>query len=177
VETYLGEDRNAHQEAEALIWLTENIIGGGPKREAGRWLNSLISALRFEREYRDTSGPAASARLVDLAKLQRAVSRCGLVEEDYHPIQVKLGEIGGLIETDARLVAITVRANAPALSRLTALLRLASGEAAPLGPVADRARAEAMKLARADATRAELANAPERLDAIRDLLQHAALAA
>ena len=177
VEGYIGEGRAAENEAEALIWLTENIIGSANKREAGRWLNTLVWSLRFEREYRDTSGPAASARLAELAKLQRAVSRCGLVEEDYKPIQARLGELGGMIEADCKIISHTLRAEAPALSRLTVLLRLASGEAAPLGPVADRARAEALKLARHDSTRAELINAPERVDAIRDLIQHAALAA
>ncbi|MDB5462665.1 MAG: hypothetical protein JWP23_1054 [Phenylobacterium sp.] len=175
VETYLGEGRTAHEEAGALIWLTENIIGAGAKREAGRWLQSLIFSLRFERENRETPSPAQ--RLAELAKLQRGVSRCGLIEETYKPIQAKLGELGGLVEADARLVALTLKAEAPALSRLTVLLRLASGEAGPLGPAADRARAEALKLARQDDTRAELSEAPDRVDAIRDLLKHASLAA
>ena len=177
VEAYIGEGRPAQNEAEALVWLTENIIGGANKREAGRWLNTLVWSLRFEREYRDTSGPVAQARLLELARLQRAVARCGLVEEDYRPIQAKLGELGGMIEADCKIIAQALRADAPALTRLTLLLKLACGESGPLGPVADKARSEAMKLARHDATRAELANAPDRLDAIRDLLQHAQLAA
>jgi hypothetical protein len=175
VEVYLGEDATVQEEAEALIWLTENIIGGGNKREAGRWLTSLIFSLRFEKESRETHH--AAPRLVELAKLQRAVARCGLIEEAYKPLQAKLGELGGLIEADARLIDTTLRATAPALSRLTALLKLACGESGPLGPAADRARAEAMKLARNDETRTELSGAPDRVGAIRDLLKHAALAA
>ncbi|HEX3889111.1 MAG TPA: hypothetical protein VHW05_16605 [Phenylobacterium sp.] len=175
VEVYLGEGNTVAEEAEALVWLTENIIGASNKREAGRWLNSLIFSLRFERENRETHHPAP--RLVELAKLQRAVARCGLIEEAFKPMQEKLGEIGGLLEADAKLVASTVKASAPALNRLTALLKLACGESGPLGPVADRARAEALKLARQDDTRAELTSAPDQVDAIRDLLKHAALAA
>ncbi|MFI4965185.1 MAG: hypothetical protein ACHP9T_07430 [Caulobacterales bacterium] len=175
VEVYLGEDASVQEEAEALIWLTENVIGGGAKREAGRWLASLILSLRFETESRETNHPAA--RLAELAKLQRAVARCGLIAEAYAPLQAKLGEIGGVIEADAKLIAMTLRATVPALSRLTALLKLACGEAGPLGPVADRARAEALKLARNDETRAELTVAPDQMGAIRDLLKHAALAA
>jgi hypothetical protein len=175
VEVYLGEDRAAYDEAQALVWLTENIIGGGNKREAGRWLNTVISSLRFEREYRESPEPIAT-RLAGLSRLQRAVSRCGLVEEDFAPIQAKLGELGGLIEADSRLIAATVAANAPALSRLTVLLKMACGETAPLGPAADRARTEALKLARSDSTRAELVNAPDQVDTIRELLQHATTA-
>ena len=176
VDVYLGENRAAYDEAIALVWLTENIIGGGNKREAGRWLDGLVCGLKFEREYRQSPQPIAT-RLAALSRLQRAVSRCGLVEEDFGPIQGKLGELGGLIEADSRLIAQTLGSDAPAVHRLTQLLKMACGETAPLGPAADRARTEALKLARHDATRAELVSAPEQVDAIRDLLQHAALAA
>jgi hypothetical protein len=175
VESYLGEDATVIEEAEALVWLIENIIGGGNKREAGRWLSSLIFSLRFEREA--SLGHFAAERLTELAKLQRGVARCGLVEEVYRPIQVKLGEVGGAVEAEARLIAATARASKPALERLTTLLKLACGETAPLGACADRARVEALKLARADDTRTELSGAPGQVDAIRDLLKHAALAA
>jgi hypothetical protein len=176
VEAYVGEGHTVHEEAQALVWLTENVIGAGPKREAGRWLHTLVAGLKFERDYREPGTPAA-VRLTELTRLQRAVSRIGLIEEDYRPIQAKLGELGGWIETDARLITQTLKAEAPALSRLTSLLKLASGETAPLGPAADRARTEALKLARHETTRTELASAPERVDAIRDLIQHASLAA
>jgi hypothetical protein len=176
VETYLGEGRSAHAEAEALIWLTENVIGAGNKREAGRWLNSLVHSLRFETEYRDDEAPPA-LKLAQLARLQKSVGRSGLVEETYGPIQLKLGEIGGLVEHDNRLVLMMANAEAPALQRLTVLLKLACGETGPLGPAADKARAAALKLARHDETRAELTEAPDRVDAIRDLIKHASLAA
>jgi hypothetical protein len=172
VEVYLGKDRAAYDEAHAMVWLIENIIGAGNKREAGRWLNTLIQSLRFEREYRQSPQPIAT-RLTALGRLQKAVSRCGLVAEDFGPIQAKLGQLGGLIEADSRLVAATLAADAPAVSRLTILLKMACGETAPFGPAADRARVEALKLARSSATRAELVSAPDQVDAIRDLLQHA----
>jgi len=61
--------------------------------------------------------------------------------------------------------------------RLTLLLKLACGESAPLGPAADRAKAEAMKLVRHEDTRAELSGAPDQVEAVRDLIQQAGLAA
>jgi hypothetical protein len=57
------------------------------------------------------------------------------------------------------------------------LLRYAAGEAAPHGPVADRAKAEAIRLMRSPETRMELAKAPEALDRVRGLMQTAGLAA
>jgi hypothetical protein len=164
------------EEAQALVWLTENVIGAANKRQAGRWLNAVICALRFEKEFRNTEDTAA-VRLSMLAGLQRAAARCGLVPEDFIPIQTKLGELGGHIEADARLTAQLAKANAPAIHRLTLLLRLASGESAPLGPAADRARAEALRLVRQDDTRAELSKAPEQMSAVRELIQQAGLAA
>ncbi|MDB5417260.1 MAG: hypothetical protein JWP50_679 [Phenylobacterium sp.] len=176
VESYLGAGKSSKEEAEALIWLTENIIGAANKRQAGRWLKAVISSLRFEKEFRNAADSAAG-RLATLADLQRAAARCGLVEEDFEPIQVKLGDLGGFIEADARLTAQLAKANASAVHRLTLLLRLASGESAPLGPAADRAKAEAMKLVRHADTRAELSQAPDQVEAVRDLIQQAGLAA
>jgi hypothetical protein len=63
------------------------------------------------------------------------------------------------------------------LHRLSLLLKLAAGEAAPLGPAADRARAAAMKLLRSDAARTELAATPGKLAEARGMIQAAGLAA
>ncbi len=176
VQEYLGEDRSARQEAEALIWLVENVIGGANKRQAGRYLFGVVTALRFEKEMR--YGPdSPAARLAALAKLQRAVARCGLVAEDYEPIQQKFGELGGQVEADSKLAAAVAKAAGPVVHRLMLLLKLAAGEAAPLGPAADRAKVEAMKLVRLDETRAELAKSPEQMDRVRELLATVAKAA
>ncbi len=69
------------------------------------------------------------------------------------------------------------RANAPLIHRLTLLLKLASGENAPIGPAANRARAEALKLFRMDETRAALANSPDQMAQVKDLITAAGLAA
>jgi hypothetical protein len=176
VEALLGRDGSARQEAEMLIWLAENVIGAANKRQAARYLATHIGSLRFEKELR--YGPdSPGARLAVLATLQRDVGRTGLVVEDLEPIQVKLGELGGLIEADSKMCAAISAAQAPTLARLGLLLRLATGEAAPLGPAADRARTAAMKLLRSDQARAELAATPESLSQVRDMIQAAGLAA
>jgi hypothetical protein len=176
VEAYLGQGMSAREEVEALVWLTENVIGAANKRQAGGWLKALVGSLRFEKEM--TTGDAVpAARLVQLAALQKAVGRCGLVAADFEPIQERLGEIGGEIENRSRFSAGVAKANAPIIHRLTMLLKLAAGESAPLGPAANRARAEALKLFRLDETRSELAKAPEQVQAVRELIQQAGLAA
>ena len=176
VEALLGSNRGAREEVETLVRLAENVTGAANKRQAARWLAANISALRFEKELR--SGPdSPAAKLAGLAKLQKELARVGLIAEDAAPLQAKIGEVAGLIESDSRLVALLARANAPVVHRLSLLLRMAVGDAAPIGPVADRARLEALKMVRAPELRAELAKSPEALEKVRGLMQTAGLAA
>lgn len=177
VEAYLGGgERSAREEIEALVWLVENVIGGANKRQAGRYLSAGVSALRFEKEFR--YGPdTAAVKLQKLAALQRAVARGGLAQEDYAPIQAKIGDVGGLVEADARLIATLAKTPAPPAQKLLLLLKLAAGETAPVGPAADRARQEAMRLVRQEDTRAELAANPERMDQVRNLIHQLGMAA
>lgn len=176
VEAYLGQDMTARQEIEALVWLTENVIGAANKRQAGGWLKAVVNSLRFDKDMTATDESPA-ARLAQLAVLQKSVGRCGLVAEDAAPIQEKLGAIGGEVEQRASLAQSVARADAPPLHRLNLLLKLAAGETAPLGPAANRAKSEALRLIKMDATRAELAAAPDQVNAMRTLIQQAGLAA
>jgi hypothetical protein len=177
VDAYLGPGRTAREEAEALVWLTENVIGSTNKRHAARWLNAVVLNNRFEKEALTAAIETPPVRLQALAALQRSVGRCGLAPEDRDPIQAHLGELGGRIESEARLVAAVIKASVPAAQRLTFLLRLATGETAPLGPAAERARAEALRLVKEEGVRNELAADPAQMSAVRDLIQQAGLAA
>ena len=177
VETYLdGGRKSAAEEAEALIVLVENVIGAANKRQAGRYLAAGVAALRFEKEFRQGSETVA-ARLQRLAGLQRAVARAGLAAEDFEPIQAKIGDVGGMVEADARLVASIARAQAPAGQKLLLTLRLAVGDTAPLGPAADRARHEAIRMVRSPEMRLELASDNLRMAPIRRLIGQLGLAA
>jgi hypothetical protein len=176
VDAYLGRGSSAHDETRALLWLAENVIGGSNKRHASSWIASMVGSLRFESETRAPEETPA-ARLGKLAALQRNVGRCGLAQEDTTTVQTKLGELGGAVEAEARLAAALARSKAPPLQKLTVLLRLAAGESAPLGPAADRARTEAMKLVRDAEVRGALAKAPDQVATIRELIQKAGLAA
>jgi hypothetical protein len=176
VESYLQGRESALAEAEALVRLAENVAGSVNKRTAARWLSASISALRFEKEMR--FGPDTPAnKLAALAALQRGVLKAGLAEGDSAELLGKIGDVGLWIETDAKLVTLIARAEAPAPHRLMLLLRLACGEAGPRGPVADKAKAEALKLLRVPAARAELAAAPETLDRVKSLMSQAGIAA
>ena len=176
VEALLGRDHTARAEADLLIWLCENVVGAANKRQAGRYLVTHLGSLRFETELR-RGLEAPGQRLALLAAMQKSAARAGLAGADLAPMQAKLGDIGGLIEADVKLTHSIAHAGAPAIHRLGLLLRLATGEAAPLGPAADRARAAAMKLLRSEAARTEFSAAPAQLTQIRDLMHAAGLAA
>ncbi|HEY8573625.1 hypothetical protein [Phenylobacterium sp.] len=176
VEAYLGPGKTAREEAEALVWLAENVIGAANKRHAARWLHAVIVNLRFEKEALGNL-ETPPVRLQGLAALHRAVGRCGLAPEDSGPVRDYLGELGGRIEAEARLIAALAAASAPAVQKLSYLLRLASGETAPPGPAADRARNEALKLVRDDGLRAELSKDAAQMEAVRELIHSAGLAA
>lgn len=170
VEAYLGHDDTAGAEAMALVKLCDNLAGAANKRQGARWLMGCIEALKFETEFRKGSEPAMT-RLTGLATLQRAVFHADLPEKETRDITQKLGEIGGDVEADVRVCAQLVKAPVSAVQKLTALLRLACGEAAPLGPAADRAKAEVLRLIRAPDVRQELAASPEAAAKVMPLVQ------
>lgn len=176
VEAFLTDCGSSLGEAQALIKLAENVAGAINKRACARWLAAVCLSLRFERELRAAPEPP-SHRLAALAELQRGLAASHIPEPDRTAIAARIGEVGGLVEADCGLCAALARSHGPPLARVVALLRLAAGEAAPLGPAADRAKAEALKLLRDPAVRQDLAANPQTLGEVRHLMEGAGLAA
>lgn len=165
-------------EAEALTRLCENVTGTANKRSAARWLSACVGSLRFESEMRANAvGQTAAQKLGQLAALQRAVQACDLNERDNAEISAAIGAVGATIESEARIVKMLVKSPAPLPKKLSALLRMAAGETAPMGAAADRARTEAVKLFRAPESRAALSTTPQALAPLKGLMKAAGLAA
>lgn len=166
----------AFQEVESLTRLCENVTGAANKRAAARWLTASLTSLRFETEMR-APGAHPIQKLTILAGLQRSIRACHFSETDQEKVMEAVGVLGGQIEADARLVTLMARADAPPPQKIAALLRLAAGQTGPLGPAADRAKAEALRLMRAAETRTALSQATDVLPEIRDLMKITGLAA
>lgn len=177
VAAYVQDCTTVLAEAEALARLCENVTGAGNKRSAARWLSACVGSLRFETEMRSSHALSSSQKLGALAALQKSARVCGLSERDETEIAAAVGAVASPVEAEAKLIAQIARAPAPLPQKLSVLLRLAAGETAPLGPVADRAKAEAVKLFRQPDSRAALAAAPEALAPLKGLMQAAGLAA
>ena len=176
VESYLGRDRTAAEEVKALVWLAENVAGGANKRAVARYLAGCLGGLKFEREFREGGGPAGP-RLLDLAELQRVLSKAGLADADRDPLQRVVGDVGGQIESETRWVDAILGSKEEPLKKLTRLLRMASGDTAPKGPAADRAKRAALQLVRDPKLRESLAVSPYAGEALRELMAGLAPAA
>jgi hypothetical protein len=159
-------------EVRALVRVAENVTGPTNKRQAAQWIIGAVTSLRFEKDMRQ-SKDSPSQRLGVLAELQRTVTRIEIPETDRQLINHKLGDIGAMIELDAHLVESVMRSPAPPIQKLTVLLKFALGEAAPLGPASEKAKAAALKLVKEPDIRAELARSPEVLERLRPLMQAA----
>lgn len=177
VAAYVKPCTTVQCEAEALTRLCENVTGVANKRSAARWLSACVGSLRFETEMRSPVVQTAAQKLGALAAMQRAIRACGLSERDETDIATAIGLVGGGVETEAKLVHALARSPAPVPQKLSVLLRLAAGETAPLGPAAEKAKAEAVRLFRAPDARAALVAAPEALAPLKGLLKAAGLAA
>ena len=166
----------AFQEVESLARLCENVMGAANKRSAARWLSASLTSLRFETEMR-APGVHPIQKLTILAGLQRSIRACHFSENDQEKALEAVGVLGGQIEADARLTTLMARADAPPPQKIAALLRLAAGQTGPTGPVADRAKAEALRLMRSADTRTSLAQAGDILPEIKGLMKTVGLAA
>jgi hypothetical protein len=173
VTAYMGDDCTAFEEVEALIRLLENVIGGANKREAARWIRSTVGALKFERDVVGQIQPPRT-KLQALARMQKSITKAGLTPEDSDPIVKRIGEVGGLVEAEGKYIATIIKSQLTPANRLMMLLTLSLGEAGPSGPVADRAKAEAMKLLRLPEVRKEIAASPETAAALKRFLEASA---
>jgi len=177
VGAYASGCSGAVDEAMALVRLCENVTGVANKRAAARWLSACVGALRFETELRGGPPNLAAQRLAALAAVQKGVRAAALGETDEEEISGRIGGVAGMVEADAKLVAQVAKSSLPPVRRLSVLLKLASGETAPFGPVADRAKAEAIRIFKTPDARAALSAEPEALAPLRPLMKAAGLAA
>jgi len=169
VEAYVAGAPDVISEMNALIRLGENVVGVTNKRSVGRSIAATVGALKFETDLRN-SPAAPEVKLAALADLQRQLGRIGLPDWDSDYISNKLGEVGGLVEAEARYIASLTKTPQTGLRSLSTLVKLARAESAPKGPVPERAKAEMHKLLRDPSIRTALAGSPDILNTVRETL-------
>lgn len=183
VDGLLRSAASVPEEAEKVIWLCENVTGAANKRQGARWLLSIITAPKFERFLRD--GPQGNAhlaiqtanqRLAFLAQLQKRV-RTELDSREGEDLAARLGQFASLIADDVKLMAHIAKAQTSPVQKLSLLLGLATGQTAPLGPLAEKAKIQAIRMLRDPEMRAGLSSQPAALTALKPMMQAAGLAA
>lgn len=173
IEALLQGADDAAEELERLVWLCENVAGVANKREAARWMLTILTGVKFERVMRE-SHRAVGQKLRQLAGLQQRIAAAQLNEKDTQEAHERLGQLGGVMAQEAQVIRQIARTPQP-VQRLGALLSFATGQAAPLGPLSDQARAEVMRQLRDTEVRTALAKDAAGLMALRPLLQKAGI--
>lgn len=163
-------------ETEKLVWLCENVAGAANKRQAASWLTSTLTSLKVERDIRDQNRPVAQ-RLNFLAHVQRRAQAAQLPDKDVEDIMAKCGQFGAQIATEVHLIAQTLRGSAPPMHKLAIMLSYAAGQAAPIGPISEQAKAEALRMLRDPGFRQNLLGNPQVLAQLKPMMQAAGLAA
>jgi hypothetical protein len=170
ITAYLGSNRSAVQEAFDLVRLLETVAGRTNRRQALRWLDSHVAALRFETELTSGAEPPTQ-RLIHLARLHRRAQRAGADIAGLGGLLEKLAGLGDRVEAEAKLARLVARSAAPLVQKLDLLLKMATGETAPPGAAADRARAEAKRLITSPAASSELTASPEAAARVRAMMK------
>lgn len=169
VTAYLSAQRTAMDEALALTRLLESAVGQANKRQAARWLQSCLTGLKFDTEINSAAVPA-SDRLALLAQISRRAARAGRDVAGVEPLLQTLGEIGGRIEAEGKVIAQMLRLPSP-VHRLQGLIRMANGETAPRGPASERAHKEARKVMNAPETTHELSRDPRVMHQVQTMMR------
>ncbi len=177
VDSYLRQNHSPVQECLDLIWLIENVTGGANKRQAIRWLLAAVTSLRFEGEVLSNSASSPGARLLHIAELYRESARAGGDVAGTEEVLRRLADIGGRIEAENKIVALIAKSGASPMQKLHALLKMATGESAPLGPAAERAKIMVLKLAADPELRSALSEDAESVRRLRQVLGSLASAA
>jgi hypothetical protein len=170
VDAYLRGAHSVAQESLDLIWLLENVTGGANKRAAIRWLLATVTSLRFETEALDATVSSPGARLLHVAEIYRDAARAGGDAAGVKEVLQRLSELGGRIEAQNKIVALIVKSSASPFQKINVLLRMATGETAPPGPAADRAKASVLRLATDPDLRASLAEDAESMRRLRQVV-------
>ena len=176
VAAYVKDCPTVMAEAERLTRLSDNVTGGSSKRAAARWIEACVSSLRFEAELR-AAGIPPTQKLAALRRLQRAIQLAGLSGKDAETATLTLGNLGAKIAEESRLLAQIAKAPAPLAQRISVLLRMATGEAAPVGKVGEMARGEALRLIRSPEGRELMRTSPDVAKTILPMMKTAGIAA
>ncbi|MDP3746107.1 MAG: hypothetical protein Q8Q88_03560 [Phenylobacterium sp.] len=132
-------------EGAALLLVLENVAGDANRLRAFRLVEANVTSARFSTETLDpANGP--ETMILDLARFYRRIARAGAGVAGAEQLLTYIGELAGRIDQRHGVIKGLTNALMPRPKKLELFQRMASGETAPPGPVAEQASAATRRL-------------------------------
>ena len=131
---------------------------------------ATVTSLRFETEALSAAASSPGTQLTQIAEIYRDTARAAGETAGVREVLQRLSDLGGRIEAQNKMVAQVTKSTAPPVQKLTMLLKMATGETAPPGPAAERAKALALKLAAEPDVRSGLSQDAETMRRLRQVV-------
>ena len=175
IDELLRHARDIDEEVERLLMLEENLVGEVNKSKLAGYVRSTIGSAQADGYYVRGDGKPLE-RLARLTAHQARVLKGTYPREAKQELAAKFDEIGVKLIDQSKILNMVESGDRPALDKATALLRLATGGALPLGRCSSDAQARALRQIKSAAGASEAASDDGRpkLKAIHGLLQQLA---
>ncbi|MHA6287734.1 hypothetical protein [Maricaulis sp. CAU 1757] len=144
IDELLKHARDTSDQLERLLSLEENLVGASNKQKLGGFIRSILSGAGAESFFVRGKEPALT-RLSSLAALQKRVLKGAYPREEKLELAASFDRLGMKIVDETKILNMVEGGDRPALDKATALLKLATGGALPLGQCSADAQARAMR--------------------------------
>ncbi|MAK63334.1 MAG: hypothetical protein CMF75_01110 [Maricaulis sp.] len=144
VDEYLRHARDPNEEIERLLALEENLVGETNKAKLASYIRGILGNSRAESHYIRGEGQPLE-RLAALTALQTRVLRGTYPKKDKLELAASFDMLGMKIVDESKILNMVEAGDRPCLDKATALLRLATGGALPVGHCSTDAQARAIR--------------------------------
>jgi len=144
VDEYLRNANDPNEEIERLLALEENLVGETNKAKLASYIRGIAGSSRAESHYVRGEGQPLE-RLAKLTALQTRVLRGTYPKKDKLELAGSFDALGMKIVDESKILNMVESGDRSCLDKATALLRLATGGALPLGHCCSDAQARAIR--------------------------------
>lgn len=175
IDELLRSARDIDEEVNRLLMLEENLVGEANKSKLAGYVRTTIGSAQADSYYVRGDGQPLE-RLARLTAHQARVLKGSYPQEDKLELAANFDALGVKIIDQSKILNMVESGDRPALDKASALLRLATGGALPLGRCSADAQARALRQLKSAAGlgEAQSAEGKPKLKAIQGLLQQLA---
>ena len=175
IDELLKHSADIDEEVSRLLMLEENLVGEANKSKLAGYVRATIGSSEADGYY-IRGGAQPLERLARLAAHQKKVLKGTYPKDAKQELSAKFDELGVKIIDQSKILNMVEAGDRPALDKASALLRLATGGALPLGRCSTDAQARALRQIKSAAglSEAQTEDGRPKLKAIHGLLQQLA---